>query len=126
MVLSLWQSKSMKAYSIDLRQKAVAAVAAGTPRGEVVRLFGLSLATLKRLLKQQRAVGHLQPQAQGGTQPRIAPEQETLLIAQWRAAADATLEEHCRTWQAQHGQIVSTATMSRALRRVGWTHKKRA
>ncbi len=90
MGLSLWQSKSMKAYSVDLRQRAVAAVAAGTPRSEVVRLFGLSLATLKRLLKQQREVGHLQPQAQGGSQPRIAPQQEALLTAQWRAAADAT------------------------------------
>ncbi len=116
----------MKAYSVDLRQRAVAAVAAGTPRREVVHLFGLSLATLKRLLKQQREVGHLQPQAQGGSQPRIAPEQEDLLTAQWRAAADASLEEHCGTWQAQQGQSLSTATMSRALRRVGWTHKKRA
>ena len=116
----------MKAYSVDLRKKAVAAVAAGIPRGEVVRLFGLSLATLKRLLKQQQEVGHLHPQAQGGSQPRIAPEQEALLLAQWRAAADATLEEHCRTWHAQQGQIVSIATMSRALQRAGWTHKKRA
>ena len=116
----------MKAYSVDLRQRAVAAVATGTPRSEVVRLFGLSLATLKRLLKQQREVGHLQPQAQGGSQPRIAPQQEALLTAQWRAAADATLEAHCRTWQAQQGQSLSTATMSRALRRVGWPHKKRA
>ena len=116
----------MKAYSVDLRERAVAAVAAGTPRREVIHLFGLSLATLKRLLKQQREVGHLHPQTQGGSQPRIAPEQEELLIAQWRAAADATLEEHCRTWQAQQGQIVSTATMWRALQRAGWTHKKRA
>ncbi len=116
----------MKAYSIDLRQRAVAAVAAGTPRVEVVRLFGLSLATLKRLLKQQREVGHLQPQAQGGSQPRITPEQEELLIAQWRAATSATLEAHCHIWHAQQGQLVSTATMSRALRRAGWSHKKRA
>ncbi len=116
----------MKAYSVDLREKAVAAVAAGIPRGEVVRLFGLSLATLKRLLKQQREVGHLHPHAQGGSQPRIAPAQEALLIAQWRAAADVTLEEHCRTWQEEQGQIVSRATMSRALRRAGWTRKKRA
>jgi hypothetical protein len=34
------------------------------------------------------------------------------------------LAEHCRRWEAVHGVHVSIATMSRAIRRVGWTRKK--
>jgi transposase len=35
-----------KAYSLDLRERVVAAVEAGLRQAEVVRLFGASLATL--------------------------------------------------------------------------------
>jgi transposase len=40
------------------------------------------------------------------------------------AAPDATVLEHCAWWAEQQGQVVSEATMWRALRRLGWTHKK--
>ena len=36
-----------------------------------------------------------------------------------------TLDEHCRVWETEHGQRVSTATMSRAITRLGWTRKKK-
>jgi transposase len=39
--------------------------------------------------------------------------------------ADVTLEEHCSWWRGVSGFEVSTATMSRALTRLGWTRKKR-
>ena len=118
----------MKAYSTDLRQRAVQAVAAGTPRPEVVRLFGISLATLKRLLKQQREQGHVVPKVQPGPRFAIGTEQTAALAAQLRAgqATDATLEQHCQKWHQEQGVAVSTATMRRALRRRGWSHKKRA
>lgn len=117
----------MKAYSTDLRERAVQAVASGTPRQEVVRLFGTSLATLKRLLKQQREEGHVTPKAQPGPRFAIGPEDTAALAAQWRAgqASDATLEQHCQQWHQEQGVVVSAATMRRALHRRGWTHKKR-
>jgi len=114
----------MKAYSQDLRQRVLAAVDAGTPRSEVVRQFQVSLATLKRLLKQRRQEGHVQPKMIAGPSFRIGTEQHQMLQAQLRADADATLEEHCRHWQEQQGRRVSTSTMSRTIRRLGWTHKK--
>jgi transposase len=40
----------MKAYSQDLRERVLRAVDLGRPRAEVVQLFGVSLATIKRYL----------------------------------------------------------------------------
>ena len=114
----------MKAYSQDLRQRVLAAVDAGTRRSEVVRQFQVSLATLKRLLKQRREEGHVQSKTIVGPSFRISTQQHAMLQAQLRAAPDATLEEHCRHWQEQQGRRVSTSTMSRAIRRLGWTRKK--
>jgi hypothetical protein len=44
--------------------------------------------------------------------------------AQLEKAPDATLQEHCQTWEAASGVKVSISTMSRAIRQVRWTRKK--
>jgi transposase len=38
---------------------------------------------------------------------------------------DATLDQHCQLWEIKQGDKVSISTMSRAIRRLGWTLKKR-
>ena len=50
-----------KPYSVDLRARAVAAYDAGRLQTEVVQLFKISLATLKRWLAQRRAGQSLAP-----------------------------------------------------------------
>jgi hypothetical protein len=47
------------------------------------------------------------------------------LVAQLQAHDDVGLEGQCLLWEQSHGVRVSTATMSRAIKRVGWTRKKR-
>ena len=49
------------AYSLDLRERAVAAVKVGTPRLEVQRLLGLARSTLARWVRCERAGGSLEP-----------------------------------------------------------------
>ena len=44
----------MKAYSQDLRERALRAADDGYPRAEIVQIFGISLSTLKRYVKQLR------------------------------------------------------------------------
>ncbi len=46
--------------SLDLRERAVAAVKAGTPRLEVQRLLGLARSTLARWARCKRAGGGLE------------------------------------------------------------------
>ena len=117
----------MKAYSVDLRERVLAAVEAGTPRPEIVRMLRVSLATIGRYVRLRREGHSLKAKRHPGMRPLIGEPRRTALEAQLAAAGtDASLEEHCGLWQAQHGVRVSVQTMSRVLARVaGWTHKKR-
>jgi transposase len=116
----------MNAYSVDLRQRIVAAVASGMARNEVVRTFQVSAATVRRYLKQQREQGDLTPRAHtGGRQAQIGPEQLPTLQKLIATTPDATLAETCVEWQQRTGVLLSQATLSRALAQIGWTRKKR-
>src|SRR5258706_2299349 len=115
----------MKAYSPDLREKVLRAVDQGISRREIVNVFGVSLATLKRYLKQRRETGNVLARPIPGRPPKKFAPLEAGLVAQLQAHADVSLEDHCRLWEQAHGMRVSTSTMSRAIRRVGWTRKKK-
>ena len=47
------------------------------------------------------------------------------LLPQLDAHLDATLAEHCQLWEAMRGFPVSSATMSRAIKQLNWTRKKK-
>jgi transposase len=114
----------MRAYSLDLRRRVVAAVDAGTPRAEVARTFQVSLATIKRYRKQRRDTGLLQARTSPGRTPAITAAELPALAMQLAAQPDATLEQQCRSWRAAHGQVVSASAMRRAIKRLDWTRKK--
>jgi transposase len=115
----------MKAYSVDLRAKVLRAVDQGHPREEIVKLLGVSRATIKRYLKQRRETGEVAPKAIPGRPPKKLGPLQAELAAQLQAHDDLGLEEQCRLWEQSHGVRVSTSTMSRAIKRIGWTRKKR-
>ena len=115
----------MKAYSEDLRERVVTAVDQGMSRREVVRLFGVSEASIKRYLKLRRETGSIAPKTIPGCPPRKTGMLQERLRPQLEAHPDATLEEHCRLWEAQTGVKVSTSTMRRAILRLRWTWKKK-
>jgi transposase len=115
----------MKAYSVDLREKVLRAVDQGYPRQEIVKLLGVSRATIKRYLKQRRETGTVAPKAIPGRTPKKLGLLQAELVTQLQAHDDLSLEEQCRLWEQSHGVRVSTSTMSRAIKRVGWTRKKR-
>jgi transposase len=110
--------------SIDLRERALACVSNGMPVSQVVKVFGVSRATLYRWKAQQKE-GHVRPRPSPGGVRRIGPEQAGALLAQLQAHPDAYLVEHVRLWQQEQGRQVSLSTMRRALLRLNWTHKKR-
>jgi transposase len=114
----------MKPDSQDLRERVVRAVESGMPRAEIVKTFAVSQATIKRYLKQHRETGHVKPKAIPGRPARKGAALQAGLLPQLQAHRDARLEDHCQQWEAEHGVQVSTATMSRAIKRIGWTRKK--
>jgi transposase len=115
----------MKAYTQDLRQRVLRAVDAGHSQAEVAEAFAVSIATIKRYLKQRRETGHVKPKAIPGRPARKAALLQAHLPAQLEVHPDVTREEHCRLFQAEDGIQVSTARISRARAALGWTRKKR-
>ena len=117
----------MNAYSLDLRERVVAAAEAGTPHAEIVRTFRVGVATIGRYLRRHRRGESLAAKPRPGMRPQIGAAQAEALEGQLRAVGtDASLDEHCARWQQEQGVAVSVSTMSRALARVaGWTRKKR-
>ena len=113
-------------YSLDLRQSAVAAVKAGTPRLEVQRLFRLARSTLARWVRCERAGGSLEPKQ--GKPGFVGQFEDARTLArlhrQLKAHPDDRLLDHCRHWQKTTGKSTSPPTMWRAWQRLGWTHKK--
>ena len=116
----------MKAYSIDLRERVVAAVDRGLPRAVVAETFGVSPATVKRWLRRRRQAGSLAPRPIPGRPARLGAALDAGLEAQLRARPDATVAEHRAAWERATGQAVSPTTLQRAIARRGWTRKKRA
>src|SRR5258706_16110614 len=115
----------MKPYSTDLRQRVLSALDAGLPRVDAVRIFQVSLGSLKRWLRMRRTKGDLTPQRPSGRTPSITPDQYAHLQLQLEAAPDASLADHATQWNADHGTTLSTWTMARAIRRLGWSRKTR-
>jgi transposase len=116
----------MNAYSLDLRLKVLDAVDRGIPRKEVVRTFGVSMPTLERYLRRRREGAGLDPGRSPGRTPSICAgaEEKRALWRQLEGNAEATLERHCGLWEKERKVKVSVSTMSRAVRRLGWTFKK--
>jgi transposase len=116
----------MNAYSLDLRLKVLDAIDRGIPRKEVVRTFGVSMPTLERYLRRRKQGGDLAPRPSPGRTPSICAsvEEKRALWKQLEENDEATLERHCELWEERGGARVSVATMSRAVRKLGWTFKK--
>jgi transposase len=61
----------MNAYSKDLRLRVLAALDRGMPRKEVVKTFGVSIATIGRYLRRRREGANLAPKPSTGRTPTI-------------------------------------------------------
>ena len=113
------------AYSLDLRERIVEAVAEGQKHEDVAARFKVGVATVRRYLSRSRA-GALAAKAPPGRSALIPPEAYELLKEQVRQHNDATLTRHCELWEAQQGVKVSVVAMCRTLQRAGLSRKKDA
>jgi transposase len=113
----------MKPYSLDLRERLVAAVERGDASlRELARRFAVSLSCLVRLLQRRRQTGSVAPAPHGGgPKPRLDTDAEARLLELVRQQPDATLAE----LRDRLGIPCSIMTIWRALRRHRITRKKK-
>ena len=116
----------MNAYSKDLRLKVLCAVERGVPRREVAQMLGISISTISRYVKLKASGKEIAPKPSPGRTSKILadPAHRRALWRQLERNDTATLEEHSQMLEEERGVRVSVATMSRAVRRLGWTFKK--
>ena len=116
----------MNAYSKDLRLKVLDAVERGVPRREVSELLGISLSTISRYVKLKASGRQIAPKPSPGRKAKILASyaHKRALWRQLEENDTATLEEHRQMFEKERGICVSVATMSRAVRKLGWTFKK--
>src|SRR5436305_13127306 len=106
----------VRAYSMDLRGRVVAAVDAGLPQAQAAERFGVSLRSVERYLARRRVTGSLAATEQRhGPEPTVRRALQAWLPDRLAAAADATLAEHVAAFVAAGGEPVSLAAMSRAI-----------
>ena len=114
-----------RAYSTDLRERALAACEAGEgSQSEVARLYRVGERTLSGWLKLAREEGRRHPEPRRGGRAPLGGEREALagLVAERN---DATLAEYADLLAERTGVRRSPSALCRALKALGLVRKKR-
>ena len=114
----------MNAYSEDLRKKIVEAKERGMPTAEVARAFGVGVSSVKRYAATAREGHSLAPKRRPGSKPKLDERARKLLEADLEERPAAILPERREFLERVAGVRVSDSTVSRMLRRLGWSRKK--
>ena len=114
----------MNAYSEDLRKKILQALGRGATKSEAARTFGVSRSSVKRYAKLAEEGRPLAPKKRPGLKPKMDEAARRLLEEDLQERPAATLSERREYLGRVVGVRVSESTVSRALRRLGWSRKK--
>jgi len=114
----------MNAYSEDLRKKIIEALRRDMTKTEAARTFGVSRSSVKRYAKLAEEGLSLAPKKRPGSKPMIDERARRLLEADLQEHPAATLSERREFLRRVAELSVSESTVSRMLRRLGWSRKK--
>ena len=111
-----------RSYSYDLRKKVVDAIELdGMPRCEASQHFNISRNTIHQWLKRKAETGDVRAKS-------YRPPGHSHRITDWDKFR-AFAHQHCDKTQAQMAELwddpISARTISRALKHIGFTRKKR-
>lgn len=116
----------MKSYSIDLREKIVAAhVQKKISIRKIANIFSVSKSLVQKLVKQQKVDGNLQSKPRGKPQFSHLTNAEIELRELVEIHPDATLIELCELFADKTGNLVGRSAMCRALQKLGLNRKKK-
>ena len=115
----------MTGYSDDLRERVIRSWQNGHKPEWIAREYNIGFSTVKRYITRYKCLGHSRAIVQGRQKGQFTPEQVAVLAKQVSEHDDATVDGHTDLWNQQQAFQVSRATMGRALKKLGWTRKKR-
>jgi transposase len=112
-----------RAYSLDLRERVVAAVRSGQSCRGAAATFGLGVATVVKWWQRYRATGDVAAKPRGGSKPRALVDVQDWLLE--RVAAEPHVTTRALAAElAERGIEVSHVSVWNLLRRERMTHKK--
>ena len=120
-----------KSYSQDLRLRVLGALDEGMSQMEAHRVFGIRRSTIDEWLERRQETGAVAVKKPNGAPPAIADLSVFENFASGHSGctlsghSGCTLDQMSQAWQKETGCKFSRNTFSRALRKMGWTRKKR-
>ena len=114
-----------KPYSLDLRERVVAALESGMSTSQAAARFSIGKATAGTWGRLKRSQGDVRPAKQGKPKGSVLDAHEAFILAVLREKPDTTLEEMAERLAAERGVRVVWTAVWKFLDRHGQTHKKR-
>ena len=116
----------MRAYSLDLRERVVAAYEKGEQSiAEIAARFSVGQTFLKKMLRQKRETGSLEClPPRSGAKKRLQAKDRAFLSKQIKENPDATLAELQEVLESKQKVSVSRATLGRELKVLRLPRKK--
>jgi len=118
----------MKAYSKDLRERVVAAIEnEGVTIDEAAEQFKVSPFFVKKMIRQKRELGHVEPLGHGGGQKaKLQENQKEYIRRQVEREPDIELAELCDKIANRYKITISCPTMCRVLQKLELPRKKKS
>ena len=114
----------VRPYSIDLRERVVAAVRSDATCREVAARFGVAVSTVVKWSQRERATGTVAPGQMGGHRKPVLARQRDWLQDQVQTHPEVTVKG-LQMLLVDRGVHVSHDTVWRFLRACGLTFKKK-
>ena len=114
-----------KPYSLDLRERVVAALESGMSTGQAAARFSIGKATAGTWGRLKRSQGDVRPAQQGKPKGSVLDAHEAFILGVLREKPDTTLEEMAERLAAERGVRVVWTAVWKFLDRRGQTLKKR-
>ncbi len=116
--------QKMKAYSLDLREKIVAAIGRGMSKAQAARTFGVGATSVKRYVKLAEEGKSLRPGKAPGKKGKLYESGMKLLEEDLSSRPAVTYEKRADLLWELVGVRVSKSTICRMIKRLGYTRKK--
>jgi transposase len=114
-----------RAYSLDLRERVVAAVAAGQSCRQVASTYKVSVASVVKWSQRFRATGSAAAKPMGGNRPRTLEGEREWLSARLAVVPDLTLRALVAELRAR-GVMATYGSVQRIVHAIGISFKKNA